>query len=158
MSASYEVYQVMPSARVPWARVSWCQLWCRLCSGAPPPPRPLVPLSGASFTLSSTAPTPPLPPSSPPCNDGQHTCPPQPALCRRTGALSFLPSVLAQTTLYRNCKDCKDVGLSWIYCKIILIIVRYCYIKSCVNCKGIIRGRKRVSVINPKLMTASCHF
>ena len=154
------VYQVMPSAALPWARVSWCQLWWRLCSGAPPPPRPLVPLSGASFTLSSTAPspppTPPHPPC-PPCNDGQHTCPPSrhsadgQVLCRSFPVCLHKPSWCTLQRMQR----CRIV---WIDCKIILKILLYCYIKSCVNCKVIIRGRKRVSVINPKLMTASCHF
>ena len=79
------VYQVMPSATLPWAKVSWCQLWCRLCSGAPPPPRPLVPLSGASFTLSSMALS--LPPESPPAPRVMTVGAPATRRCRRTGAL-----------------------------------------------------------------------
>ena len=152
MNALYEVWYISWSARVPWARVSWCQLWCRLCSGAPPPPRPLVPLSGASFTLSSTAPPPP---PMPPCNDGQHTCP-SPASTLQTDRCFVVPSQCACTNhAKQKLQRCRIV---WIDCKIILIILLYCYIKSCVNCKGISRSRKRVSVINPKLMTASCHF
>ena len=100
-------------------------------------------------------PSSPMPPPLPPCNDGQHTCS-SPASTLQTDRCFVVPSQCACTNhAKQKLQRCRIV---WIDCKIILIIVLYCYIKSCVNCKGISRSRKRVSVINPKLMTASCHF